>query len=92
MAPFSRMAEVAFIFLIQDLVNTADKDGTGFIDLPGFLSLMVNQTLEDGMENAINETFKIFDRVIEIQLYGPCSAPPPVAHLLAVPIWTGYNV
>lgn len=46
---------------IQDMVNLVDKDGTGNIDFPEFLSMMAIKINSENAEDEIREAFKVFD-------------------------------
>jgi len=46
---------------LQDMVNEVDKDGTGMIDLPEFLTMMAMKINEQNAEEEIREAFNIFD-------------------------------
>ena len=48
---------------IKDLVNQVDKDGTGSIDLPEFLMMMVIKAESENAEDEIREAFTVFDSV-----------------------------
>ena len=45
------------------MVNEVDKDGTGCIDFPEFLSMMAMKINEQNAEDEIREAFKVFDGV-----------------------------
>ena len=45
------------------MVNEVDKDGTGSIDFPEFLSMMAMKINEQNAEDEIREAFKVFDGV-----------------------------
>ncbi len=47
------------------MVNEVDKDGTGSIDFPEFLSMMAMKINEQNAEDEIREAFKVFDGVRE---------------------------
>ena len=47
----------------QDMVNEVDKDGTGSIDFPEFLSMMAMKINDQNAEDEIREAFKVFDGV-----------------------------
>ncbi|XP_023347176.1 calmodulin-beta isoform X1 [Eurytemora carolleeae] len=46
---------------LQDMVNEVDKDGTGSIDFPEFLSMMAIKVNEQNAEEEVREAFKVFD-------------------------------
>jgi len=46
---------------LQDMVNDVDKDGTGSIDFPQFLSMMALKINDQNAEDEIREAFKVFD-------------------------------
>merc|ERR1719220_2794568 len=46
---------------LADMVNEVDKDGTGSIDFPEFLSLMAMKINDQNAEDEIREAFKVFD-------------------------------
>merc|ERR1712228_797528 len=46
---------------IQDMVNQVDKDGTGMIDFPEFLSMMSLKQESENAEDEIREAFQVFD-------------------------------
>ena len=50
---------------LQDLVNQVDKDGTGNIDFPEFLSMMSLKYELETAEDEIRTAFQVFDRVIK---------------------------
>ena len=50
-------------FMFQDMVNEVDKDGTGSIDFPEFLSMMALKINDQNAEDEIREAFKVFDGV-----------------------------
>ena len=45
------------------MVNEVDKDGTGSIDFPEFLSMMAMKINDQNAEDEIREAFKVFDGV-----------------------------
>eukprot|EP00658_Telonema_sp_P-2_P080734 TRINITY_DN80_c0_g1_i8.p1 TRINITY_DN80_c0_g1~~TRINITY_DN80_c0_g1_i8.p1 ORF type:complete len:289 (-),score=107.37 TRINITY_DN80_c0_g1_i8:177-1043(-) len=47
---------------LQDLINEVDADGSGTIDFPEFLNLMVRKMKDTDSEKEINEAFKVFDK------------------------------
>merc|ERR1719167_1976810 len=46
---------------IQDMVNQVDKDGSGLLDFPEFLSMMVLKAESENAEDEIREAFQVFD-------------------------------
>merc|ERR1712038_468694 len=46
---------------LQDMVNEVDKDGTGSIDFPEFLTMMGIKVNEENAEGEIREAFRVFD-------------------------------
>merc|ERR1712010_280729 len=46
---------------IQDMVNQVDKDGSGMIDFPEFLSMMSLKQESENAEDEIREAFQVFD-------------------------------
>lgn len=46
------------------MVNDVDKDGSGSIDFPKFLSMMAMKINDQNAEDEIREAFKVFDGVI----------------------------
>merc|ERR1711988_1175230 len=48
---------------LQDMVNEVDKDGTGSIDFPEFLTLMRLKINEENAEEELREAFKVFNGV-----------------------------
>ena len=47
----------------QDMVNEVDRDGTGSIDLPEFLSMMAIRINDQNTEDDLREAFELFDHV-----------------------------
>ena len=45
------------------MVNDVDKDGTGSIDFPQFLTMMALKINDQNAEDEIREAFKVFDGV-----------------------------
>lgn len=45
------------------MINEVDKDGTGSIDFPEFLSMMKKKHSDEQAEEDIREAFRAFDRV-----------------------------
>ena len=56
------------------MVNEVDKDGTGSIDFPEFLSMMALKINDQNAEDEIREAFKVFDGVRELLFK---QIPPP---------------
>ena len=52
---------------LQDMVNEVDKDGTGSIDFPEFLTMMSLKINEENAEEDLREAFKVFDGVSDIK-------------------------
>ena len=48
---------------LQDMVNEVDKDGTGSIDFPEFLTMMGLKSNEENAEEELREAFRVFDGV-----------------------------
>ena len=48
---------------IQEMIATADKDGTGTLDLIEFLQMMREKVKDQNKEEEIAEAFKVFDIV-----------------------------
>merc|ERR1711872_1016998 len=46
---------------LQDMVNEVDKDGTGSIDFPEFLTMMGMKINEENAEEELREAFRVFD-------------------------------
>ena len=51
------------------MVNEVDKDGTGSIDFPEFLSMMAMKINDQNAEDEIREAFKVFDGVRYFGIY-----------------------
>ena len=45
------------------MVNEVDKDGTGSIDFPEFLTMMGMKINEENAEEELREAFRVFDGV-----------------------------
>ena len=45
------------------MVNEVDRDGTGSIDLPEFLSMMAIRINDQNTEDDLREAFELFDHV-----------------------------
>ena len=43
------------------MVNEVDKDGTGSIDFPEFLTMMARKMKDNDSEEEIRKAFKVFD-------------------------------
>ena len=46
---------------MKDMVNEVDKDGTGSIDFPEFLTMMSLKINEENAEEELREAFQVFD-------------------------------
>ena len=55
-----RIVLICYIFG-KDMVNEVDKDGTGSIDFPEFLTMMSLKINEENAEEELREAFKVFD-------------------------------
>ncbi len=47
----------------QDMVNEVDRDATGDLKFPNFLSLMEKKFSDNNAEDEIREAFRVFDNV-----------------------------
>ncbi|KAG8974324.1 hypothetical protein FRC05_007630 [Tulasnella sp. 425] len=47
---------------LQEMVNEADTDGNGSIDLPEFIAMMEKRLKDTTEEEEIQEVFKVFDK------------------------------
>ena len=54
--------------VIQDMVNEVDKDGTGSIDFPEFLTMMSLKINEENAEEELREAFRVFDGVGRLEM------------------------
>ena len=54
--------------VIQDMVNEVDKDGTGSIDFPEFLTMMSLKINEENAEEELREAFRVFDGVSRLEI------------------------
>ena len=54
--------------VIQDMVNEVDKDGTGSIDFPEFLTMMSLKINEENAEEELREAFRVFDGVSRLEM------------------------
>ncbi len=45
------------------MVNDLDKDATGYLQFPAFLSLMAKKYSDNNAEDEIREAFRVFDSV-----------------------------
>ena len=45
------------------MINEVDKDGSGVVSFPSFLSVMAKKLSDEEAEDAIREAFKVFDGV-----------------------------
>ena len=48
---------------VQEMLETADKDGTGTLDIIEFLQMMREKVKEQNKEKEISEAFDVFDVV-----------------------------
>ena len=48
---------------VQEMLETADKDGTGSLDIIEFLQMMREKVKEQNKETEIAEAFTVFDTV-----------------------------
>ena len=48
---------------VQEMLETADKDGTGSLDIIEFLQMMREKVKEQNKEKEIAEAFTVFDVV-----------------------------
>ena len=48
------------------MVNEVDKDGTGSIDFPEFLTMMALKISEENAEEELREAFRVFDGVCSV--------------------------
>merc|ERR1712117_389343 len=46
---------------VQDMVNEVDKEATGYLQFPSFLSLMSKKYSDQNAEDEIREAFRVFD-------------------------------
>ena len=54
---------------LQDMVNEVDKDGTGSIDFPEFLTMMALKNNDENAEEELREAFRVFDGVLQYRSY-----------------------
>eukprot|EP00803_Ostreobium_quekettii_P006964 evm.model.scf_1970.2 EVM.evm.TU.scf_1970.2 scf_1970:22605-24176(-) len=47
---------------LQDMMREADADGSGAIEFPEFLNLMVKRTMENDIDDRLREAFNVFDK------------------------------
>ena len=61
----SRLANynVVKVWMLQDMINEVDKDGTGLLMFPNFLYMMAKKENDEEAEEEIREAFKVFDGV-----------------------------
>ena len=45
------------------MINEVDKDGSGVVSFPSFLSVMAKKLSDEEAEDEIREAFKVFDGV-----------------------------
>ena len=45
------------------MINEVDKDGTGSLDFPEFLSMMAMKINDQNLEDDLREAFQVFDGV-----------------------------
>lgn len=50
------------------MVNEVDKDGTGSIDFPEFLTMMSLKINEENAEEELREAFRVFDGVGRLEM------------------------
>ena len=60
---FNIWHQISVNYIIQDMVNQVDKDGTGSIDFPEFLMMMALKADSENAEDEIREAFQVFDGV-----------------------------
>ena len=53
------------------MINEVDKDGTGSLDFPEFLSMMAMKINDQNLEDDLREAFQVFDgvRILDNRLY-----------------------
>lgn len=54
---------VVKVWMLQDMINEVDKDGTGLLMFPNFLYMMAKKENDEEAEEEIREAFKVFDGV-----------------------------
>jgi len=47
---------------VQDMINTVDVDGSGFVEFPEFCNLMYKKISDADTENELKETFRVFSK------------------------------
>ena len=57
---------VVKVWMLQDMINEVDKDGTGLLMFPNFLYMMAKKENDEEAEEEIREAFKVFDGVKNI--------------------------
>ena len=59
---------VVKVWMLQDMINEVDKDGTGLLMFPNFLYMMAKKENDEEAEEEIREAFKVFDGVKNISV------------------------
>ena len=54
--------------VVKDMVNEVDKDWTGSIDFPEFLTMMSLKINEENAEEELREAFRVFDGVGRMEM------------------------
>lgn len=47
---------------VQDMINSVDVDGSGFVEFPEFCKLMYKKISDSDTENELKETFRVFSK------------------------------
>jgi calmodulin len=47
---------------VQDMINTVDVDGSGFLEFPEFCLMMHKKISDTDTENELKETFRVFSK------------------------------
>jgi len=47
---------------VQDMINSVDVDGSGFLEFPEFCTLMYKKLSDTDLENELKETFRVFSK------------------------------
>ena len=47
---------------VQDMINSVDVDGSGFVEFPEFCNLMHKKISDADTENELKETFRVFSK------------------------------
>ena len=47
---------------VQDMINTVDVDGSGFLEFPEFCLMMYKKLSDTDTENELKETFRVFSK------------------------------